>query len=628
MRGNKTVSDGALRLLPEDDRIQLQGCASEQVRDWIASKVLAVQLYLSNLQTVYNSTLSVNTQPNEILVEILCLASASDARNTWITKTMGVCRQWRDLIMDTPLLWTNIDLSARLPSLKLCLSRSSGTSIGVSLPSQVGIRGSRKLRGKIDFPMVALTLAPHQSRITSMNLHVEHNDVAQTDFLWQVLDAPLPALACLALDAGSPKSSQWTLTLPKSLQWTPKPLPSLRDLSLIAITPDWTQLPLSQLTSLTLYDVLFEEGPFASILDLLEACVSLEIFKYTCWERRREQSTACHILSLPRMRHVHLAGDESAGISNLLAQISLARHAHLSLETINRYDHEYNERMRVLDPFLPKDSRYLPAICEVRHLMVWLNLYEDDPCAEFTIYADMERTEFWDSKPWRVSRFYPPSHFPLGHAAMPSLLITYVTECWPYELDIAFRPIIRHLGGTFPESLETLVLRGSTSPVGPRSWARMLGAFPNLKQLEIIGQISDMPAFPSALAPTPTGIPAPHLRELVLQYRPRKKGGSLRMLRRLHAALRQRAEVDGGSRLESLSLLMEPWKDCTLFPPTFVVEQLPAAFKEILEGLRSVVTLFVFRCIGEGAKREGDEDTEDEDKDKEEEDENGDEEDE
>ncbi|KAH9931018.1 uncharacterized protein B0H18DRAFT_842456, partial [Fomitopsis serialis] len=65
---------------------------------------------LSNLQSVYNSTLSVNTQPNEILIEILCLASASDARNTWITKTMGVCRQWRDLIMDTPLLWTNIDL--------------------------------------------------------------------------------------------------------------------------------------------------------------------------------------------------------------------------------------------------------------------------------------------------------------------------------------------------------------------------------------------------------------------------------------------------------------------------------------------------------------------------------------
>lgn len=261
-------------------------------------------------------------------------------------------------------------------------------------------------------------------------------------------------------------------------------------------------------------------------------------------------------------------------------------------------------------------------------MMVWLNLYEDDPAAELTIYADVERTEFWDSKPWRVSRFKAPSHFPLGHASMPSLLITHETNLWPYEFETGFRPIIGQLSGIFPGCLETLVLRGSTTPVGPRSWARMLGAFPNLKQLEIIGQVCDMPTFPPALTPTSTGIPASRLRELVLQYRPRKNGGSLKMLQRLHAALRRRTEVDGGSRLESLSLLLEPGKDDTLFTPSFVVEQLPENFKEILEGMRSVVTLFVFRRIGDGEETELDEDAEEEDEDKSEEDESGDEEDE
>ncbi|KAH9925243.1 uncharacterized protein B0H18DRAFT_381839 [Fomitopsis serialis] len=57
------------------------------------------------------------------------LASALDYRNTWITRAMGVCRHWRDTIVDAPVLWSKIDLSAGPRLITHYLTRSSNTGL-------------------------------------------------------------------------------------------------------------------------------------------------------------------------------------------------------------------------------------------------------------------------------------------------------------------------------------------------------------------------------------------------------------------------------------------------------------------------------------------------------------------
>ncbi|KAH9829171.1 uncharacterized protein C8Q71DRAFT_446325 [Rhodofomes roseus] len=589
MPGFDSLCDDVLLVLPEHDRAQLQGHTTQQARAWLAAKTRDVQRYLSDLQTAYNSTLTVNALPNEIFVEILRLASASDHRNAWTAKSMGVCRYWRDVIEDTPILWTTIDLSARLQFLELCLMRSNGVGLSIYLPKDARMRRRARKQARIDFSTVAPLLVAHYPRMRSIDLHIDEKNSMQSELLWRLLDAPLPALVSLALVNDG------------SLRWMPKPFPGLRSLSLTSITvPDWSRLPISQLTSIWLCAVDFpKDGCFASLLELLKACISLECFGYDGLELEHLNGLEPRCtLQLPRLLRFHLSGTQAA-ILSLLAQVSLPQHACVSL--CPGASDSWEPRRGVLDTFLPRDmTQCLPALCEARHVLAWLETDEEDPDVELTIYADVERTEFWESRRWRDPNF----HVRLNvwsrprDPSMPSLYIAHVASDW-LELEQGFEAglsyITRDLCRFLPASVETLILRGITNRVDVKTWTRMMSCFPNIKQLEIMGQSCDILCFPRALRPTRSRIPCRHLRELVLRYRPRKQGGSLEMLEELRVALEKR--MKDGSRLESLTLLVQSTKSDKRFPPKFVVDQLPVDVQERLLDLKPMAGSMVVRWI-------------------------------
>ncbi|KAH9829164.1 uncharacterized protein C8Q71DRAFT_912004 [Rhodofomes roseus] len=588
MPGHDSVRDDILLMLPEDDRAQLQGRATHQVRDWIIARNLAVQRYSSILQTVLNATLAVKSLPNEIFVDILGLASPEqDYRNTWITKATGVCRFWRDTIINTPLLWTKIDLTAKPHFIELCLARANGADICIRLPDPSG--GYLKRSVNVDFPQVAPLLIPCSSRIKHIDLYIAEasSNHVPTSLMRQLLDVPLPALTSLALNS-------------KGLQWAPSPqaLHSLRHLSLdlSAVTPDWMKLPLSQLTSLTLSEPRFvENAPFASILGVLEACHSLEFFRFEGFEVDSDAPYPTRTLSLPQIRHIYLRGMPPLGTPILLAQLSLPQHARLSLEPYFYYGEVIT---RALDVLLPKDTRSLPAVCKAQRLMVLIDADEPDEPPELIVYADVDCTEYWNSKPWRSPEYELHWDFPnqAPFKAVPSFFVRHEVIPWQGDALKGLRFIMRELGDFFTATVETLVLRGITSLVDVQTWAQTMAAFPNLKELEIIGQDCDMHNFPAALEPTSSGVPCAQLRDVVLLYRPRKRSGSLRMLQGLRTALQMRLEVKGGSRLRSLSLLLVPERNDRLFPPALVMDQLPDVFRDTLDSLKSVVESFVFRC--------------------------------
>ncbi|TFY60129.1 hypothetical protein EVJ58_g5338 [Rhodofomes roseus] len=438
----------------------------------------------------------------------------------------------------------------------------------------------------------------HYSRIKRIDLAIR-NKPNPLSFILK----DLPALVSLSL----------ALDMHELTRRTPNLLniPSLRHLSLRGVTPDWGTMPLSQLTSLLLSGISFSaDAPFISPL---EACTSLEALQISFQASNTFPSTAHHTLSFPRMQHMQLYG-APAHIAHFLAQVSLPRHARLSLEPTfhPRYGNGDVDTAPVLQAFLPKVTGHLPYLSEARHLMMWVDIFYGDN-VYITMYADVERTAFWDLKPWRSCRStggqYPDYEVPFkplpGGPMVPLFFFIkgagrqWREDVTDHSLKRMLHDLMPELDRLFPSSLETLILRGTTSLVDTQTWAHTLAAFPNIKQLEIIGQECDIDGFAEALEPTSAGMPCARLRELALQYEPQKQDGSLTILQTLRAVLQKRAEVAGGSRLQALSLLMVPARPrgYGLLPRVWLAEESRAAFDETLGDLESMVVSFVFGQI-------------------------------
>ena len=530
---------------------------------------------------LHNATLPVNMLPNEIFVEILRLAVTGIELDgmTWMASAMGTCRHWRELIVNTPTLWSDIELSKNLHFVELCVTRSDATNISVHLPMQP----PNELPVTIDFLPALSLLAPHHRRIACLDLCLTPESTDWTANLSQslssTLEAALPALVSLSL----------TTRPGFHLRLQGNHLPSLRNLSLTSVTVEWTCLQqLSRLTSLTLNDTTHPNdcrGPLASLLDLLEACVWLESFIYERWKIFHGQAIPNdRIVSLPRMRHFYISGLPT-DIIQVTSRISLPREAHLSLESFDLHtDAAPSNEFPVLWAVLPRDTTRLPVLADVRHVMVWFERYK------LLVHADAHRSTFWDSYASKSSNCkVAPSapHSPESDApVIPSLCIVYRLSGAESD-DYVLANAARELGALFPPTVETLVLRGAMDVVRTTVWARVLAAFPRMSHLELGAIECDIKTFPPALALTPGGPPCPRLRKLVLRYEPNEEDGGRQMLSELYEVLRMR---DGaGCRLESLSIQVEPLGDDMLFMPSDVVSRLPPDLEEIERNLESVV---------------------------------------
>lgn len=83
------------------------------------------------IQRLPSANSPVDMLPNEIFVEILRVTAASLELDgmTWLTLAMAVCRRWRGIIVHTPILWTDIDLTKNWRFVDLCLAYSDGMNI-------------------------------------------------------------------------------------------------------------------------------------------------------------------------------------------------------------------------------------------------------------------------------------------------------------------------------------------------------------------------------------------------------------------------------------------------------------------------------------------------------------------
>lgn len=203
----------------------------------------------------------INTLPVELLVHILKLNIKSQGlpflpitrRTTRVQELKLVCKLWNDIIISTPGLWTDVRLGQNGP---LALKMSCKSLVDVScdyfaVPSNKGKRAEEATQTFLQL------VARESQRWKSISV----SGIRVTDVLLQCLQSPAPALNSLAVrvvlkyDTPAPIVTIPTMT-------------SLRRIELTGITINWEACPLSNLISLSLFNI--SEAPksaaFHSIL--------------------------------------------------------------------------------------------------------------------------------------------------------------------------------------------------------------------------------------------------------------------------------------------------------------------------------------------------------------------------
>lgn len=126
--------------------------------------------FLNISSHVFSLDCPVNKRPNEILIEVFHLVQATTKVSNWHKMTL-VCRDWRDLIIDTPTLWQEYS-GVSLPWLHLCLIRSAPAPVDITywssttfLPMTVDI--GPNVHGTV---MPFDILVPHADRIRRLHM--------------------------------------------------------------------------------------------------------------------------------------------------------------------------------------------------------------------------------------------------------------------------------------------------------------------------------------------------------------------------------------------------------------------------------------------------------------------------
>ncbi|KAJ3507864.1 hypothetical protein NLJ89_g6065 [Agrocybe chaxingu] len=135
----------------------------------------------------------INELPDDLLAEVITFATKSSKpnRNPEVPVQIElslVCRRWRDLILHSPLLWTDIFIStSSLSNASIFFERSQTALIDVTCSSVVNGHSAHTAY----ISMISSTIARHISRLRSLDIDVsEPSEVTYIFLQWKDLEAP------------------------------------------------------------------------------------------------------------------------------------------------------------------------------------------------------------------------------------------------------------------------------------------------------------------------------------------------------------------------------------------------------------------------------------------------------
>ena len=470
---------------------------------------------------------TIDSLPNELLVKIFVLyrsprgshletfgaATKPDRKNVGtLPPLMSVCRHWRAVILEAPLLWQAIDIGKSTQWLDLALARSRDVVLELyfhSYPTSVEA-----------LPM----LMPLLHRVRTLWLPpMPPSDL----LLLSSAQAPgFPVLEELGLWVNTPMRQYRSNCVPFDLSSTR--LPALRVLLLQCAVVSWNAEVMSKLRFLHLHSCTpaEKEPSFAHLLDVLEGCHELEVLELHRVIARFEPPSPRdppRTIRLPKLRELTL-DDEPKFVRDLIIHVYVPETVEVHLKgsiTDPLDDYILGILTGGFHSLLPINLSNIPVVRMIRD--IWINLTDD------------EEQQIIGAIPLRSSA--------------PLKLTLYS----PHELD--WEHYQAKLLCDFASRLKDVPLEGLRftsgwwDPLHHKAWADLFRLLPTLRRLEVdTGGYTDVLLGLSGSSSDNTPL-LPDLRSLKLH----NIKGSFHQHIHLIAALRKRAQF-GLPKLDYIGL--------------------------------------------------------------------------
>lgn len=349
-----TAPQCPLNTLSKAGREYLRTLSKEDAYVWVQSKRRRVGQVLHGLDSIHNLVSPINRLPNELFLEIVRYAKpyGDSGSLSWL-ELAGVCREWREILLATPMLWTKINISLHPSFVQLCLKRSRNALITV----HDGQRYSRYKEASVE------ALLPHLDRVLSFEAICL--DSATMNSFISKLTVFMPHLERLSLALTGVRG-------PRAVFHSFNPFPRLCSLTFEDVEVPWSSSMLSGLSEL---DLSFDRPglpalPLEKLLDILEASPHLTLLRMDGCEPTISAHTApftspTRIVRLPELKTLKLVG-KLASISCLLAHLDLP--PDVFIELYSPYDCNLDEGFGLAEhPILGIFLRTPQNLADVTH---------------------------------------------------------------------------------------------------------------------------------------------------------------------------------------------------------------------------------------------------------------------
>ncbi|KAG8753603.1 hypothetical protein FRC11_007281 [Ceratobasidium sp. 423] len=361
------------------------------------SATRAVVVGARGAQEGQRSCTSINDLPEELFARILLHDEDVEKGPSLPLLASWTCSRWREVVLNTPTLWSTVCLGIYGVGLPEILLRSGGCGIDFTLDSV----SAESIAFPRDVSGLLAILEPHYCRVRSLNLVLPDQDCVETALAQlcgavpnlRSLELSLPYDPCSGMQVFAPAlapdiaSSFGTVGCGSG--------DKLQVLKLQAVNLPWYDEAFSHLTTLHLASMCTEE----TMIVWEQLAETLMRNSSTLEELSLDQCDFCvedeglsfPVIALPRLKYLHLRLVDPALIAALLSHASMPALETLELE----FDPDDQcEVFRALFPSTPTCPEKEPAnsLSRVRSLAIQGGAYQADLfCEIIGRMPDLER---------------------------------------------------------------------------------------------------------------------------------------------------------------------------------------------------------------------------------------------
>lgn len=461
---------------------------------------------MRKLKEQRNKHATVSKLPDEVLLEIFMVLMARFSVKQ-CHQIAHVCRRWRGVSVEAPMLWTNPPTDNYL-LVQLMLKRSKGSSLTVCLGPKTSLPAAKKV-----LSCIARVDSLELDRPYDIHLVDDEDDDEALQNEEEIVNA---LLAALRRKRACPKSVKICDSSPSEEWFDSDPilrrlrrLDSLRKLFIKCTSLSWKHLPVNNLTHLWLQKIFFNSPiPIQQFIDILPQMPLLESlslpFSMVAFSCSPTSAASQRKVVLPCLRQINLTGCELNHISYFLENTTFPRLRCMELSL--GFSSQNSD-------FLGQD--YLNLLQAIAHAVAGgeFGTFEN-------ITAKLEHDGFSLSmsgtnyeRPHEFDDLWSPNAPPHIGLSFPNMRQGRHERNRLCEQSIAKLRQVTHCSGY----IHLNVIR-----LNEREFKQLLGtpSYSPLQTITIVDDLSSIPTLASALTSSnPSVVPFPHLKSISFKNR-------------------------------------------------------------------------------------------------------------